>query len=379
MLDYMTLKMIWWALAGLFLIGFALTGGFDLGIATLLPFIGKNDDERRVVINSIGPFWDGNQVWLVTVGGVFFAAWPLIYAAAFSGFYFAMMLLILALILRPVGFDYRGKIANPAWRRFWDRVLFISGLLPALVFGVAFGNLLQGVPLSFDAYMRPSYDGMFIALFNPFALLCGLVSLAMLIQHGAAFLRLRTESSSPIYQRGGAALRWSALFYALLFILGGIWVSQMEGFRLVAMPDPGAVVTPLMQEVERGKGLWLANYSRFPVVGLIPVLALLGAGAAWWFGGRNRDRLAFLSSGLCVSMTVIIAPASMFPFLMPSNVAPSQSLTVWNAVSSRLTLEIMLYASIILLPIVLLYTGWVYRVMGGRLNSAQVSSDKNLY
>lgn len=178
-MDYATLKLIWWLLVGVLLIGFALTDGFDMGATALLPFLGKTDDERRIVINTVGATWEGNQVWLITAGGAMFAAWPLVYAASFSGFYFAMLLVLFALFFRPVGFDYRSKRTDPRWRAGWDWGLFIGGFVPALVFGIAFGNLLQGVPFQFDSDLRVTYHGSFWALLNPFALLCGLVSLIM--------------------------------------------------------------------------------------------------------------------------------------------------------------------------------------------------------
>lgn len=169
MLDYESLKLIWWVLVGVLLIGFALTDGFDLGAAALLPIVGRTDSERRVVINTIAPHWDGNQVWLITAGGALFAAWPLVYAAAFSGFYWAMLLVLFALFVRPVGFDYRSKLANTRWRQTWDWGLFAGALVPSLVFGVAFGNLLLGVPFQFDGDLRVSYHGSFWQLLNPSA------------------------------------------------------------------------------------------------------------------------------------------------------------------------------------------------------------------
>ena len=166
-LDYESLKVIWWLFVGVLLVGFALTDGFDMGVGTLLPFVGRSDDERRVVINTIGPTWEGNQVWFITAGGAVFAAWPLVYAAAFSGFYVALILTLFALFLRPVGFDYRSKVSDPRWRSIWDWCLFVGGTVPAIVFGVAFGNLLQGVPFQYDDTMRVAYTGGFFGLLVP--------------------------------------------------------------------------------------------------------------------------------------------------------------------------------------------------------------------
>src|SRR6202789_4309384 len=218
-MDYATLKVIWWVLIGVLLIGFALTDGFDMGTAILLPFIGKNDAERRVVINTVGATWEGNQTWLVTAGGAMFAAWPLVYAASFSGFYFAMLLVLFALFFRPVGFDYRGKRDDPRWRSVWDWGLFVGGFVPALVFGVAFGNLLQGVPMTFDTELRVTCHGGFLGLLNPFALLCGLVGVSMLSAHGAAFVKLKSDG--VIAERASVALRIAALSAVVLFLVAG--------------------------------------------------------------------------------------------------------------------------------------------------------------
>ena len=201
MFDYVTLKFIWWLLVGVLLVGFAIMDGHDMGVGTLLPFVGKNDDERRALLNSIGPHWEGNQVWFITAGGALFAAWPLVYAAAFSGFYFAMLAVLWALFFRPVGFDYRSKVSDPRWRQFWDWGIFTGSAVPALVFGVAVGNVIQGVPFHFEESMMPVYTGSFWALFNPFALLAGVVSLAMMVCHGANFLSCAPKaicSSAPV-------------------------------------------------------------------------------------------------------------------------------------------------------------------------------------
>ena len=183
MLDYTSLKLIWWLLVGVLLVGFAIMDGHDMGVGTLLPFVGRSDTERRVIINTVGPHWDGNQVWFITGGGAIFAAWPLVYATAFSGFYWAMLAVLWALFFRPVGFDYRSKIHDARWRSTWDWGLFVGGAVPPLIFGVAFGNLLQGVPFHFDEYLVSYYTGSFWGLLNPFALVCGVVSTAMITFH----------------------------------------------------------------------------------------------------------------------------------------------------------------------------------------------------
>ena len=232
MFDYETLRVLWWVLLGTLLIGFAVMDGFDLGVAMLLPIVGRSADERRVMINTIGPVWEGNQVWLVLGAGAIFAAWPALYALAFSSFYLAMLLVLLALILRPVGFTFRGKVDDQHWRAAWDTALFISGVVPALVFGVAFGNVLQGVPFNYAADLRLSYNGGLLSLLNPFALLCGGVSVSMLLAHGATYLGLKTEG--VIAERAQRTARIASTAMLVLFAVAGYWVSaDLNGYRLV--------------------------------------------------------------------------------------------------------------------------------------------------
>lgn len=369
--DYETLKLIWWLFVGVLLIGFAVTDGFDLGVGTLLPFVGRNDEERRVVINSIGPTWDGNQVWFITAGGALFAAWPLVYAAAFSGFYFALLLVLLALILRPVGFDFRSKLPSERWRRFWDWALFAGGAVPALVFGVAFGNLLQGVPFHYDANLRPFYTGSFFALLNPYALLAGLTSLCMLIMHGSLYLQMRTEGE--IYRRAKKATATFAALFMILFALGGAWIAfGVEGYRIVAMPDPNGAFSPLAKTVSRAPGAWLSNYARYPWMLLAPASSFAGAALAMLAAARNRPGIGFLCSGLALAGVILTAGFSMFPFVLPSSTSPNDSLTAWDAVSSRRTLMIMFWAVLIFLPIVILYTSWVFSKLRGKVTAEQI-------
>jgi cytochrome d ubiquinol oxidase subunit II len=235
--DYATLKVIWWAVVGVLLVGFAILDGWDLGAGILLPYAGRSDDERRVVLNSVGPTWEGNQVWFITAGGATFAAWPLVYATAFSGFYIALIVVLFALFLPPVGFDYRSKVEDPRWRNAWDWGIFIAGLVPALVFGVAFGNLLVGVPFHFDGDQRSFYTGSFIGLLNPFALVAGLVSVAMLTMHGGIYLQLRTEGA--VQARAMRAARVAGIVLIALFAAAGYWIATgIDGFRIAACRQP---------------------------------------------------------------------------------------------------------------------------------------------
>ena len=377
LMSYETLRVVWWLFLGVLLIGFAVMDGFDLGVGTLLPAVARDDDERRVVINTIGPTWEGNQVWFVLGGGAIFAAYPLVYAAAFSGFFVALILVLFALILRPVGFDYRSKLPDPRWRALWDWCLFVGGFVPSLVFGVAFGNLLQGVPLRYGDDLRVYYDGSFFGLLNPFALLCGVVSLAMLVMHGASFLQLKTVG--VVRER---ALRWlaiAALAYAVAFALAGVWlVFGIDGYRIATFAGTEGASNPLAKTVVREAGAWLANYRAVPLLWIIPALGFAGAAMGWRWAGR-RPGLAFIATATSVAMTIATAGVAMFPFLMPSNIAPNHSLTVWDSTSSLLTLRWMFWMTVLFLPLIIAYTSWVFRVMRGPVTVEQVRGSSTHY
>jgi cytochrome d ubiquinol oxidase subunit II len=362
---------------GILFIGFAVTDGMDMGVGTLLPFVAKNDAERRVVINTVGPHWDGNQVWLITAGGAIFAAWPLVYAAAFSGFYFAMLLALFALFFRPLGFDYRSKIEDPRWRNAWDWGLFVGGAVPALVFGIAFGNLLQGVPFHLDTFLRPYYTGTFWGLLNPFGLLAGLVSLGMLTMHGAVWLQLRTEE--PVASRAALWAKWIGLATIFAFALAGVWLSLgIDGFRVVSMPPVDALPNPLTKEVEIVAGAWLANYRLYPLTLALPILGFVGMGLAVLLSMGNRPGLGLVASSLGISGVILTAGAAMFPFIMPSSTHPGSSLIAWDSVSSHLTLAVMFWAAVIFVPIILAYTTWTYSKMWRRVTVAEIKAQDHL-
>ena len=374
--DYETLRLIWWALLGILLIGFAVMDGFDLGVGMLLPVVAKSDSERRILLNTVGPVWEGNQVWLILGGGAIFAAWPPLYAAAFSGFYLAMFLVLCALILRPVGFKFRSKIESPRWRNTWDTALFIAGFVPALIFGVAFGNLFVGAPFRFDDTLRMVYEGTLLGLLNPYALLCGLVSVAMLMMHGATWLAVKTER--PIADRAVTAARYAALALVILFTIGGVWMATLLPGHIVTstLPHDGPS-NPLFKTVVLQTGAWFDNYARYPWMVVAPLLVFGGAALVLWL---RRPMLMFLASGSAVAGVIATAGFGLFPFLLPSSLDPKMGLTVWDASSSRLTLFIMLIVTLIFLPIVLAYTAWVYRVLRGPVTAAYVErNSKSAY
>jgi cytochrome d ubiquinol oxidase subunit II len=378
LIDYGTLKLVWWLLLGVLLIGFAVTDGFDMGVGALLPFVARTDVERRVAINTVDPVWEGNQVWLILGGGAIFAAWPPLYAVSFSSFYFAMFVVLAALIVRPVAFKFRSKRDDPAWRSTWDWALFIGGFVPVLIFGVAVGNVLQGVPFRFNEDMRIFYEGSFFGLLNPFALLCGLLSVAMLTMHGGAWLGLKADG--PVAERARRYGSWAALAAIGLFALGGllVWL-WLPGYRVTSPIDPAMASNPLIKTVTREGASWLANFAAHPWMLIAPALGFFGAAGAFLGLQTRREVLTFLASELSVLGIVSTVGLAMFPFILPSSIDPRSSLTVWDAASSHATLFNMLVVTAVFLPIVLAYTAWVYRVLWGKVDAATIEREKGTY
>ena len=376
MIDYEFLRIIWWVLVIVLLIGFSVTDGFDMGVTALLPVAGKKEVEKRIMINSIAPHWDGNQVWLLTAGGAIFAAWPIMYSVAFSGFYIALFLVLAALFFRPIGFEYRAKIDNPTWRAVWDWGLFAGGFVPALVFGVAFGNLLQGVPFELNELSQVTYTGSFFALLNPFALLCGVLSLAMLVTHGANWLQMKT--TAELRNRARAITQIGALVTLITFVLAGVWLSFKEGYVVTSVLDHFAPSSPASgKEVAVEVGAWFKNFNETPALWIFPALVVIGALLNVVASKANRCGFAFFFSVLTMAGVIITAAVSMFPFVMPSSTHPAQSLLMWDATSSELTLTLMFYLALVFVSISLLYTIWSYYKMFGRLDESFVEDNKN--
>ena len=376
--DYATLRLIWWLILGTLLIGFAIMDGFDLGIGATFRFVGRTDEERRALLESIEPVWDGNQVWFILAGGAAFAAWPLLYAASFSGLYLAMFVLLLALILRPVGFMYRNKIAAARWRNAWDWALLVGGAVPALLFGVVFGNLFLGLPFHFDELQRPVFTGGFFGLLHPFALLSGVVSLSMLIMHGSVYAALKV--GEPMSGRAAAVGRVASVVYAIGFAAAGLWVaSAVVGHQIVSQANVLGPSNPMAKHVAVMQGAWLVNYRAHGTLWLAPAIALLAAGVTWTLLGARRPGVAFLSSCLTVAGTILTAGIALFPFLMPSSTQPDHGLTVWDASSSARTLFLMLVVVGVFLPVVVAYTAWVFRVLRGRITLEEIRRHAGLY
>lgn len=371
MLDIEALRFIWWLLLGILYIGFAVTDGFDLGVTTLLPFIAKNEEERGIVLSTVKPFWEGNQVWIILAAGATFAAWPYVYAVAFSGPYLAVLLLLLTMgISRPVSFKYRNKLPSLFWRRCWDWVAFIGGFFPAVVFGVLCGNILQGLPFYFDETLRINYSGTVLQLFSPFAIWCGLTSLFMLVMHGGLYLAMKTED--PIRSRGIKSARFSAILLIIFFALAGWWVAtHLYGYQALNVSHTD-YSNPLHKEVNLQVGAWLQNYSHYPYTILCPILGFVGALLVILTAGLGNSRFAFICSGLSITGVIATFGCSIFPFILPSSTNLSSSLLVWDSSSSQLTLLLMLATVVIFLPLILLYTAWVYRALRGKVDAKMI-------
>ncbi|KAB0474302.1 cytochrome d ubiquinol oxidase subunit II [Vibrio sp. IB15] len=373
MFDYESLRLIWWILIGVLLVGFAVTDGFDMGVAALSPVIGKSDTERRIMLNTIAPHWDGNQVWLITAGGALFAAWPMVYATSFSGFYFAMYVTLAALWLRPLALDYRSKIENPKWRKAWDYALCFSGTVPPIIFGVAFGNLLQGVPFDLNNLMMSQYHGTFFALLNPFALLCGVLALMLFVTQGATWLQMKTTEA--LHARARNVAQITGLISIVLFVIGGFWVQSIEGYVITSTIDTFADSNPLNKEVSLQVGAWMTNFETYPAMWAAPILGVVMPLFAVIASRLERGGFAFLFSSLSNAGVILTAGFAMFPFVMPSSLNPDHSLTMWDSTASELTLGLMTAVAAVMVPVILGYTTWTYYKMFGRLDKKHIEDN----
>ncbi len=329
----MDLNTLWFVLITVLFTGFFFLEGFDYGVGMLLPFLGKNDAERRVIINTIGPVWDGNEVWMLTAGGAIFAAFPHVYATLFSGFYLALVLMLLALILRGVSFEFRSKDESPSWRNRWDWSIFFGSAVPALLWGVASANLLHGVPIDADK----DYVGTFFTLLNPYGLIGGVLFVVLFLLHGAVFLSLKTDGDIRVRARGVAMKVWGiALVVYLVFV--------------------GATLTMTDFYANRG------------IVGVVlAVIALAALVMVRPFLAKASEGKAFVAMAANIVFTVVTLFAGLFPRLMVSSLDPGWSLTIYNASSSQYTLKVMTIVALLLVPIVLVYQGWTYWTFRQRL------------
>jgi cytochrome d ubiquinol oxidase subunit II len=335
----MELTTIWFALIAILWVGYLVLEGFDFGVGILLPVIARDDRERRAVINTIGPVWDGNEVWVLVAGGATFAAFPEWYATLFSGFYMALFLILVALIIRGVAFEFRNKRPEHAWRRRWDAAIFVGSLLPAILWGVAFANIVGGVPLDADH----EFTGDLFTLLNPYGLLGGVTTLALFVTHGAVFLALKT--TGEIRVRANRLAGRVGIVAAVLAVAFLGWTQAQRGDLPSLLLSVAAAV------------------------------ALVGALAANRLG---REGWAFVGTAVTIGVTVVTLFVALFPDVMPSTIDPAYSLTTTNAASTPYTLGIMTVVAVIFTPIVLIYQGWTYWVFRRRIGVEHIAPDDEL-
>lgn len=380
MFEYEFLKIAWWLMIGGVLMVYAATAGFDAGVTMYMPFL-RDETDRRVVLNTSAPTWDGNLTWIVFAGGGLFVVWPVVYATAFSGMYAALLLILFSLFLRPPGYEYRNKIDNATWRKTWDWALFISAVIPVFVFGVAFGNCFLGYPFYFDPHtFRQFWTGDFWNLLNPYALLSGVVSVLMVLMHGSAFLQRRTEGHLR-------KLAFKVQVIAAILLLIGFTASglllmfKIIGYKLISTAaDP--IKNPLKNVVTSGIGYWIQTYDQYPWKYLAPVAAYAGILESLWAAYYGWYKTAFWASCFAVGGIVGTAGATLFPFLMPSSTHPNQSLMIWNASSSQYALNSMLYIAVVLLVIILGYKIFAYNTIWSKkstLNADDVRKNEHTF
>ena len=374
---YATSQVIWWLLLGVLLMGLAVMVGMDMGVGAILRYVGRTDEERRVALNIIGPHWDGNQVWFILGGGAIFAAFPLIYATAFSGFYVVMLLLLWTMIMRPLGFEYRSRITRRGWREVWDWVLFVSGAVPMIVFGAAFGNLFHGVPFHFEWNLTSVYSGSFLGLLNPFAIMAGVMSLALAVVMGG--LTVMNGAEGAMFERARALVQVAAGVAIALFAIGGFWVHELSGFVVAGGPGAGVPQTPLEQSVSVAPGAWLGNFGAHPLLWLVPLVGFGGMIGAWLAARAGRSHLGWWLGASAWIGVIGTAGAALFPFMLPSSTNPSMSLTVWNSSSSELTLLWMMGFAAVFVPLILWYTSWAFWVMRGKVSAEKITHDEHAY
>lgn len=373
MFDYEWLRLFTWGAIGVLLIGFIITDGFDMGVAALLPIIGKNNDERRVMINTVAPHWDGNQVWLITAGGAIFAIWPTAYAVSFSGFYIAMMLALATLWLRPVSFEYRAKVDSPVWRNRCDLGLVISGIVPPIIFGVGFGNLLAGVPFDLNHLLMIHYSGSFWELLTVFPLVCGVLALFMALSQGSVFLQLKT--TGDIRERSQKVAMVCSMVCAVLFITGGIFAANMNGYIITSEVITNLPSNPLHKEVASVANGLLHNYSEHHLLYIIPMFGIVMYLLTAVLSYVRSSGFAFLTSSLAMACVILTAGIALFPMIIPSSINPDHSLTIWDATSNELTLQIISAVVVLVVPVILGYTAWCYSKMFGRIDTDYVKEN----
>jgi len=373
MLEFDTLRIIWWLISGFLFVGFAVLGGVDLGCGILLPLVAKTNTERKITIQTIKATWESNQVWFITAGGALFAAWPLVYAITFSLFYPALLLILMALILRPAGFGYRNKINADRWRALWDKAIFIGGFLPSLIFGIAIGNLLEGVNFSFDNFMVVKNQTSLLSLLSPFALMCGILGVALMTTQGATFIMMKTEGK--IFKRAMRFAVCAPIISFSLFAIGGYIMETFYGYQVLERTAENIHSNPMSKVVAYIKGAWLLNYIKYPLTKIVPLIGFLSLISAVVSSLFRKPAIAFISSSVSIVSIMGTVGLSMFPFILPSKLDYQSSLTIWDASSSYKSLIIMLVVVTIFMPIVLTYVGIANKIMFGKIREKDLKKE----
>ena len=356
--DLEALRLIWWALLGVLMLGWVLCEGLTLGVVMLLPLLDIGAEERPQLLKIIAPSSLGNLAWLVVLVTVLFAAWPIVYAISMSSFYLLLWLVLLALLIRPLALYFLDACDDVQWQRYGHKLLVASGLVPGALFGLLIGNLLKGIPFHLDSDMRILFLGDFAGLFNLFAMLVAATTLALLVMYGAMFLQLKTTDA--LQQQAKAITLRAGVAFLVLFAAAGMWITHLEGYHISSEIFSNAVSNPLAKFVKRGEGLWLDNYEHLPILWGIPTLAFIGAIATLLLAHWHKTYWALLSCAVCVTMVMLTFGVSLFPFLLPSNISLNSSLTIWDSSASQITLQSLLWVGIFALPLMLICSRWVF-------------------
>ena len=373
-MDYELLRLMWWGILGFFIVGFVILDGLDMGVAMALPFLGRNDIERRMIINTIGPIWESNQVWLILSGGILFAAWPILYSVLFSILYIPLFIVLASLIMRPVAFKFRSKLPSLTWRYFWDWSLFTSGLIPAFMLGVIIGNIFLGLPFSFDTDLRISSHGHDYNLFNPFALSCGVLSVLMMLTQGTAYLYTKIDW---ILAYKAQNIMRSCIFLTIFIFMGiFFWIYRdMDGYHVSNALSANLPSHPLHKNVIRLSQGWIYNYAMHPFLLMIPCLIFLGGFIAMIL----KTRFVLFGTSLMIVSVFGTFGICLYPFLLPSSYHLASSLTIWDASASFQTLKVMFIATVLFVPLILVYVRWAYRILRGRIISQDILMNENSY
>jgi len=369
--DLESLRLIWWVVLGFFMIGLALSEGISLGVSMLLPVLGKSELERKEMIKPVVPISLSNLAWFIVLVAIVFAAWPIAYAVTLASFYPLLVLMLLALLFRPLALYFFGANNDEQWQQTVKKVLGISGLVPAVLLGLLVGNILKGIPFHLESDMQIRFLGDFWGLFNLFSLLVAFTCLALLAMYGAVFLQLRTNNE--LQQNAKAMAIRAAMLFLILFAVTGLWITHLEGYHISSEILPNAPSNPLAKFVKRGEGLWLDNYEHLPALWVVPVFAFLAAGATLWLAKLDKAYWAMCASVLCVIMVVLTFGISMFPFLLPSNMSLNSSLTIWDSSASQLNLQLLLWVVIFALPMMVACSRWLFCLFADQSETAYLA------